>query len=197
MHATSLRSSISVRPQLSGSRTILAGVLVGLILAGGYLAYTGGASADSQIDSTIIGAISTLQRATIAKPGTAATEVTSSDMQSQSAALPSVLGQYFTGAPLTRYASTLQTTMGDQVAGGLRDVDGGASQVTITSLTVSGDTASATARANIWISTVSLADGTTSTTPHQWWDYTLQLIQTQAGWRVDEISFHPEPGNGP
>lgn len=177
---------------------VCAAALVAAVHVGGV-----GASApvtpdpNAPIRETVAGGLNAMLRGTVAGvSGARAADVTSGELEQQSRALPQTLGAYFTGGLLAHYTAALQAALTAQEANGLRDVDGGVTQVVFTSLNVNGPDASGTARGLAWLKGDAVSGGN-QTAPAGWWDYTFHLVETGAGWRIDQLSFVPEPGSAP
>jgi hypothetical protein len=93
---------------------------------------------------------------------------------------------------------TANDSIANQIKTGVRDVEGGAKSVEITSLEVDGDTARATARASIWLRTVGVDPrAETIGDDGDWWIFKLHLTRTDGGWRIDDLESLPEGGTSP
>lgn len=154
-------------------------------------------TAEMTVEATVTRAITTLQRATIARPGVPAQSISVAEMRSQQAAIPALLSSSFTGEPLSRFGRLLSTAMSEEIADGRRDVDGGARQVIFTKVSVAAGAATVQARAQIWIRTDPVSSSQVDQTPDEWWDYDAHLVDTTHGWRIDTLTFKPEPGSAP
>jgi hypothetical protein len=183
------------------------GLVVVAVCAAGLVAavQVGGVGASAAVTSdpnapireAVAGGLNAMLRGTVAgATGARAADVTSGQLEQQSRALPQTLGAHFTGDLLARYTTTLQAALTDQEASGLRDVDGGVTQVLFTSLNVNGAEASGTARGLAWLKGDAVSGGN-QTAPQGWWDYAFHLVETGSGWRIDQLSFVPEPGSAP
>jgi hypothetical protein len=198
--ATEQPMGIVLRSRLPTSNMRNLAVVVVVLALVGAVALTRGEGAtptEAAARDAVTQGIAALQRATIiAPPGTSANGVSQSDLAQRSAQIPSLLGQYFAGEPLTRFTKANQAALADQMSSSQRDIDGGVKQSQITSLTIDGNEATGTLRALVWIKGQSSLDGTTNAS-QGWWDYTFHLVRQTGGWRIDQLTFTPEPGSEP
>jgi hypothetical protein len=157
---------------------------------------SGGTISDDQaVRDVVRGGITQLLQATVIAP--AGRNVTSSDISSRNATLPQALGKYFVGLPLSRYAGMLQQAVADEAQSAEHDVDGGTKETIFTTIEVSGTSATVAARSLDWVQRAPIGNNPADAEISGWWDYKVHLSKTEAGWRIDAISFSPETGSEP
>jgi hypothetical protein len=119
-------------------------------------------------------------------------------MQRQAGRIPAMLSEFYADPALSRLTSSLQHAMADQIAGGMRDVDGGVKDFKTISVTSTGTQADVKFGALVWIDTEPNGPAAPpASAPQGWWDYDFTFSLTPAGWRVTDWTSDPEPGYEP
>lgn len=180
---------------LDARRVLVVAIVGAVILATVSLGAAGATRDDPQ--ETIREGIDLMYRVTIADPGSQASEVSDAKMREHKRTIPGRLGKFFAGPALSSMSKALDGAMTTQIEDGTRDTKGGAKQVEIVSFEGDGDSANAVARALIWLRTESKDSDKVIESDGDWWVYTIHLIRTDDGWRIDELDAIPEGGTSP
>lgn len=184
-----------------GARRLILGVLVVTAIAG-LLSVTAARLTPDQDELAIQ---ETIRKGIVAEqtlavpPGTYKGGMMSDTIQGQMLRrVPSTLRNYYGAGALGRLTSALQDNIRKAKDGKQRYLDGGVESLVFAQILVTGDTAVATAQAEVWAKVAQDQDGKLVTaTPRAPVDYTFVLAKINGRWIINSEERNFSPGTGP